>query len=80
MQEVCFMNDFTKDELQYIADCVDFGIPNKEINDKFLHLDEKIQSMIDNYCKHEWIYARGSKQGLSFDACQKCELIREINE
>ena len=48
------MNDFTKEELQYISDCVDFGLMDKARNDKFIDLDEKIQSMIDNYCEHEW--------------------------
>lgn len=46
------MNDFTKEELQYfLAIMKPFhwlwkGDP--------LELEQKIQSMIDNYCEHEW--------------------------
>lgn len=47
------MNDFTKVELEYISDCVDFGIMDKKRNNKFLYLENKIQSLIDNYCEHK---------------------------
>ncbi len=48
------MNGFTKDELREIADALDYkyitsGISaSKTVN--------KIQSMIDNYCEHDWIF------------------------
>lgn len=40
------MNDFTKEELKIIA-------INLCVNEKTLKVLEKLQSMIDNYCKHE---------------------------
>jgi hypothetical protein len=49
------MNDFTKEELEYIynyifngAACISFG--SHEI------IKNKLQSMIDNYCEHEETY------------------------
>lgn len=43
------MNDFTKDELQYILDEL------KATNVRQVHawLIDKIRPMIDNYCKHD---------------------------
>jgi hypothetical protein len=43
------MNDFTKEELEILM----YGLGN--INDKpCMELENKLQSMIDNYCAHEW--------------------------
>ena len=43
------MNDFTKEELEDIYEAVmDTDIA------MFLHLPKKIQSLIDNYCEHEY--------------------------
>lgn len=43
------MNDFTKDELEYLFR--KFMLTN---GDDFEHkLESKIQSMIENYCKHD---------------------------
>lgn len=46
------MNDFTKEELQYIQNYIFKGAASIR-HDKLLELDSKIQSMIDNYCEHE---------------------------
>ena len=40
------MNEFTKEELEYLKSCPSVGCYNGLI--------EKIQSMIDSYCEHEW--------------------------
>jgi hypothetical protein len=45
MRGVLPMNDFTKDELTLIMMCVTYR--------GTMHLIDKIQAMIDNYCKHE---------------------------
>ena len=47
------MNDFTKEELQTInEECHRWhGVYGTESNKKLLN---KIQSMIDNYCEHDW--------------------------
>ena len=43
------MNDFTKEELEDIYDAImDTSIAMLQ------HLPNKIQSMLDNYCEHEW--------------------------
>jgi len=61
------MNDFTKDELQVIYSYV------LEINRKYETTDEmelikdKIQSMIENYCRHV-------NSNISF-YCEDCELV-----
>ena len=48
------MNDFTKEELQLIHEYL-CGNPRTYV------IADKIQSMIDNYCEHEWdIYREGS--------------------
>ena len=45
------MNDFTKEELKSIMYCV----KQMKIHiDGYNPLKSKIQSMIDNYCEHEW--------------------------
>ena len=47
------MNDFTKDELEYLHEMIgSISIAGHPIDDEALK--SKIQSMIDNYCEHEW--------------------------
>ena len=66
------MNDFTKEELEYIADCVDFGILDRNRNDNFLYMDEKLQSMIENYCEHsQHIYYEDIPAG----ECTECHMV-----
>lgn len=43
------MNDFTKEELEYIFFCVDMVTYKNDEGDIYGKLEEKIQSMIDNY-------------------------------
>ncbi len=51
------MNEFTKEELTILFLELNIAIRNwggeKEFND-YSNLKDKIQSMIDNYCEHEW--------------------------
>lgn len=52
------MNDFTKEELNYIADGISLIVYRCEINppqlkDKLINLNNKIQSLINNYCEHK---------------------------
>lgn len=63
------MNDFTKEELDYIYDSIyhnelehnlEENIPDFAVN-----LLTKIESMIDNYCEHEHVIE-----------CADCEIIR----
>ena len=60
------MNDFTKEELQDIYDAVmDTSLA------MFENLPSKIDSLIDNYCEHEWINGP-----YGFDACEKCRIVK----
>jgi hypothetical protein len=45
------MNDFTKEELFDLQSCVMFWGINGNKNKQYLN--DKIQSMRDNYCEHE---------------------------
>lgn len=48
------MNDFTKEELEYIFYCVDIVTNKNDEHDIYEKLENKIQFMIDTYCEHEW--------------------------
>lgn len=66
------MNDFTKEELQYFLMTIKpFHFLWQEDP---LKLEEKIQAMIDNYCKHEFIFTLHDSQV----HCHKCN--RGLNE
>ncbi len=48
------MNDFTKEELETIyasVDIISVELDEFHENERLLN---KIQSMIDNYCEHDW--------------------------
>ena len=64
------MNDFTKEELKKIHGLLVFCCdePFREPNSTF-ELRDKLQSMIDNYCEHEWHYG-GNRPWLH---CIKCK-------
>ena len=72
------MNDFTKEELELLGASV-FGkwvhsLVDPSINhltSRCKNLDDKIQSMLDNYCEHSWVYY--SSHDGSYVFCQKCK-------
>ncbi len=45
------VNDFTKEELQYLRDRI-YERPNS-VTENMKKMRDKIQSMIDDYCEHE---------------------------
>lgn len=47
------MNDFTKEELEYLEEAIQFHIEEDFQQNPALSVLEKIQRMIDNYCEHE---------------------------
>ena len=69
------MNEFTKEELEelnsmihrYMYACIDVTRTN------ILH--KKIQSMIDNYCEHEWEHTKATANYLDCFKC-KCKVGR----
>lgn len=68
------MNDFTKEELEYLIQCVindidmidNCGDDYDELNAAGL-VENKLQSMIDNYCRHV-------NSNIYF-TCEDCEMI-----
>jgi hypothetical protein len=58
------MNDFTKEELDSLLHCVDIYIDGDTlIKHHYREISCKIQSLMDNYCEHEWMNAT---------FCEKC--------
>ena len=49
------MNDFTKEELKELHDCIHWKINEGQEEKLTTLVDKKIQSMIDNYCEHKFI-------------------------
>lgn len=68
------MNDFTKDELNFILNYMFGGSYRISTKDKE-SFRTKIQSMIDNYCEHEKIcFYFIEKQNLAVEQCVKCQV------
>lgn len=73
------MNEFTKEELKILFLELNIAIRNwgesKDLKN-YPKLKDKIQSMIDNYCEHEWY-----KGVHLFDYvyCTKCNIRFEAN-
>jgi hypothetical protein len=57
------MNDFTKKELENIMWAIygEYPLP--------IILGDKLQSMIDNYCEHDWKHCYDLSE---YDECLKC--------
>lgn len=66
------MNDFTKEELNDLIYCLNMADKQDIImpsDKKCYFILNKIQSMIDNYCEHEW-HPGGNRPWLH---CIKCK-------
>lgn len=66
------MNDFTKEELQYMAEAIDMWFKgfDGELPEK-IYL--KLKSMIDNYCEHELTTGCPTCAHISDFVCVKCD-------
>jgi hypothetical protein len=65
------MNDFSKEELELLQTAlseIDYSNP----------LWEKIQSMIDNYCEHEWEFYLSPN--INILRCNKCNKGYDENQ
>lgn len=60
------MNDFTKEELSYMAEAVDMWLKGDD-SSMPERICLKIQSMIDNYCEHEF------SECFNGVRCRKCD-------
>lgn len=86
------MNEFTKEELEQLsidmtANILKFG--RNGCSEEYIALRDKIQSMIDNYCDHEWddqcspeCYDGCCGGGLYNIKCEKCGefLMKDRND
>ncbi len=63
------MNDFTKEELIDLNIIVSVWCAKHIDDKKTVKLSDKLQSMIDNYCDHEW-HPGGNRPWLH---CIKCK-------
>lgn len=73
------MNEFTKQELEDIRDCIDYAYRSNPISPRIsLTLRNKIQSMIENYCAHD---SNGGECEIFLDTCSKCNafMLRETH-
>lgn len=74
------MNDFTKEELRhfdYSLEQFRFSCINPEYEEKIKKLRYKVQSMIDNYCEHDFIAFLQDQNNEPFvDKCMKCHELR----
>ena len=75
------MNDFTKEELADLKDYINYAVSHSygPTADKVDTIYNKIQSMIDNYCEHEWKLTFESSFTVSGSIikgiyCQKCAI------
>ena len=70
------MNEFTKEELEELLWCCEGEMHDDHpVEDYKIRLHAKIQSMIDNYCEHEfditdWV---NDSSGCRWYECKKCE-------
>lgn len=72
------MNDFTKEELERILKAFEWIY--EEINSSWdVDIELKLQSMIDNYCEHDWHNSYCGCALTNFD-CNKCGVILNDNQ
>lgn len=71
------MNAFTKEELQLLIDVLDEHEPSPKEKGLCLNIADKVQSMIDNYCEHEF-YLNGQGAQI-FAQCHKCSKLKKIS-
>lgn len=76
------MNDFTKEELEELMHCVYSyrDLCDENVEDS---LCDKLKSMIDNYCEHEFIATLDLKdwskrEAYAIPMCRKCRRSPEV--
>ncbi len=68
------MNEFTKHELELIAECVEADFYHSNWSKSMYEpLINKIQSIIDNYCEHRLTTGCGTCSGFMDVICVKCD-------
>lgn len=66
------MNDFTKEELEYLHELIgSISIAGHPVDDEAL--ESKIKSMIDSYCEHENIVTYNEANCVYF--CMDCSVV-----
>lgn len=73
------MNDFTEEELLAMFNIIKYDA--KLGNEIIEYLSNKIQSMIDNYCEHDFVTFLQDQNNEPFIAkCMRCHFIRVSND
>lgn len=66
------MNDFTREQLELIAECVEYDFYHSNWSKSMYDpLISKINAMIDNYCEHKEL-VMDCDGGISM-VCKKCD-------
>lgn len=67
------MNDFTKEELIALKNGIDYLTQSVNLDCKYQelcnHIFKKLETMIDNYCDHEWHHTKSERK---YYRCSKC--------
>lgn len=66
------MNDFTKEELIYLFEAIDSDIECFNEPEIAYNARDKLQSLIKNYCEHEWIEYPNDCAAIPY--CKKCRM------
>ena len=75
------MNDFTKEELEELLNGYEHHSHNTRHNWPSLDLCKKIQSMIDNYCEHDFVtFLQDQNKEPFIEKCLECHELRVFNE
>lgn len=70
------MNDFTKEELELISECIEADFYHTNWSKSMYEpLINKIQSMIDNYCEHQDRVASSDENGHMVVQCGRCDSV-----
>ena len=65
------MNDFTKEELSILDDCMIIAIDEYNVAERIFEVKEKLESIIDNYCEHDF-----HQLTCSHNQCKSCGAIK----
>lgn len=69
------MNDFTKKELLALEDAMQNMLEIHKPQDGISPLLNKLQSMIDNYCKHTERVSSSDESGHMVVQCGRCDFV-----
>lgn len=66
------MNELTKEELIWLEETMRFDIQNYKQPEIAVKVHRKIQSMLENYCEHEFKKTLAQSGMYFIEMCHKC--------